>query len=120
MRCEVQVRLFEGPDGEGLVSSHQHACCTMFKLSSIHIAGLASAAQAADWPRLVGERSWGSLGQLRAAWGSLGQQPEACSLALKAASGEPGRAKDELGSPEAGLSRPTAWPEPGAWSLGPS
>uniref|UniRef100_A0A7S0HQK2 Adenosylcobinamide kinase n=1 Tax=Phaeocystis antarctica TaxID=33657 RepID=A0A7S0HQK2_9EUKA len=23
---ELQVRLFEGPDGEGLVSSHQHAC----------------------------------------------------------------------------------------------
>ena len=39
MRCEVQVRLFEGPDGEGLVSSHQHACCTVFKLSTIHIAG---------------------------------------------------------------------------------
>ena len=103
---EVQVRLFEGPDGEGLVSSHQHACCTVFRPSTIHIAG-----------------QRGPSGGLAEAGrrAILGQQPGACrSGAEGSLSGEPGRAKDELGSPEAGVSRPTAWPEPGAWSLGPS
>ena len=34
--CGVQVRLCEGADGEGLVSSHQHACCTMYTLYIAH------------------------------------------------------------------------------------
>ena len=63
--CGVQVRLFEGADGEGLVSSHQHACCTMYTLYIAHTvhcthcaAAVCSLGVALGWPSCHGRWPW--------------------------------------------------------------
>ena len=72
--CGVQVRLFEGPDGASLVSSHQHACCTMSTDTKHDVAGYtSSAAQAAAVCSLCVAEAGRSLGQ-----------PGACSGAERA------------------------------------